>query len=47
MDNKKVHILLNFNNSQNQSTVQKRDKQGKSVTIVCPTVIVDSNNNMN
>lgn len=47
MDNREVHILSNFHNPHDQLTVQRRSKQGTSMTVACPSSIVDYNNNMN
>lgn len=46
-DKRTVHLLSNFHDPQSVAEVKRKDKDGSSKQIPCPSVLVDYNKNMN
>lgn len=46
INNREVHILSNYHDPNQMSSVQRKDKSGKKITIDSPTVTIDYSANM-
>lgn len=46
-DKRSVHLISNYHNPDELTTVQRKDKTGKKEDIPCPKVLVDYNRHMN